>query len=280
MEIQLYAEYAVEIVSRMIGLIAPEYPENSLLGNALMQNCLFSPRSLVFSIYSTALCLDEIMVFHPATDMASVVMDAATLIGHKDIYDAAQILRSRAKVAIRDFWKQMGSNVNSSVDSREPSSANAQGRNSSLDPGNADRSAAQSIEVETYDGNVESEEDWDKELEQELTIHIESCSNVVAFPDATPLSGSLSITTATGLPRILSNIENERRRPIGSSTMQDSPAPSRVVGSHFFHTKRSTSTDLIEAEPRLHLNRMHGASGSLSTLQMYPNQLHLSKGPL
>ncbi len=256
--IQLYSEFSVECIGRMLGLVAPVDPENANV-IALPWYYLFSPRSLVTAIWSCTRCLFDLHALSPAADMALVAMNAATLFGNKDVNDGAAELRANAKSALREYKRQHAPEPNAS-----PSPGTA------LDFGSR-HPASQYDVLESFTRNddeyasVESEEDWDQIIAQEMNIKIERCSNANILRDGV----TTPIDPGTPFGSTIHQVEeNSFISSAGNTFYNTSVAKSLTAGHSGAH--RSTSTDLMESELRLYLNRLHSAASALSVHQLYP----------
>lgn len=251
MAIQLYAEYSVECIARMIGLIA-QVDNGAPLSHGLVWYFLFSPRSLVIAIWSCTRCLYELRAFSPAADMAAVSMKAATLFGNKDINDGAAELRVHAKSALREFKRHESVFASSSAATPERP----------LGFGNPHPSGS-------YDDFGESDEDWDTSIEKERNIKIERISEKAKFPE----SGTSNVNCVVAGSGNLSHAdENSFISSAGNTSYINTAMRTQTLLNtvHLSSNQCSASTDLMEGELRLYLNRIHSAPAGLSMHQMYP----------
>ncbi len=268
--IQLYAEYSLECIARMIGLIGGPAP-----GQGLLWYFLFSPNALVQAIWSCTRALFEIRAFSPAADMAAVVMHAATLFGNKVVNDAAAELRAHAKISMREYKKQQAA-LRASTGSPSSSLFDFGGR-PVQSPHEYLRNSGLPLIEDDFEGSVESEEDWDKMLAEELNIKIERCSNAAGLADG----GLGSAEHATNLPSQASHVDDSSFISSAGNTgyANSTPKPTIPTNTNYFAAyQRSASTDLMEGELRQYLNRIHGAAATYRHIRCIRNPLSHLKG--
>lgn len=265
--IKHFVEYALEALARMIGLIEPSQPHQETVGSSLLRYCLFKPRQLALSMWAPALCLAELGHCEAAAAMGNMAMRTSVALGVEDVRTASIEFCSRARTVVRDAVRH--------------------GKDNTEDLPDGSSSLLANFEAEVGLLEASSEGDWDLQIEQELDITIQRCSE---YADGySSLSGKL--------PNQVSSVNRLQNSNMESNGMQISSekasiADAKITDSSEIHVASShvavksprlrggidwtvgiasTSLHFAESELRQYLSRLFASVLNIDSHQMmYP----------